>query len=175
MKKKIKQGKDIDAKVAMEGIKAIEVAKELLIKRFVDAKDQKYSCRYGFEIKLRSSGGRPPIEISLDHLDRQNIADLMRSGDLADEPLFLYELAHLPFVKPYRVHIASEGLDTYIVDRLYIELDEYFNVFDRGQWAGYNLRSFFKANELEQMYCETEPYYTQLRESSKTERGHRAK
>ncbi len=169
MRKKIRQDEKRDTIEDKRMIKRVLEQKDCLINRFINAQDQTYRCRYGFEIRLLTSSGNPHIGISLDHLDRQTIIDLTKSGELTNELLLLYELAHLPFAEGYRMHLVDADFDTYIVDRVRIDLDKAFNVLNKDQWVERSLLAFLKANALENMYWETEPFYAKLAESKKKE------
>lgn len=61
------------------------------------------------------------------------------------------------------MHLLDKGIDVYIVDRVLIEFDKAFNVYDINKWAEHDSQAFWKANDLDQMYWETEPFYNQLR------------
>ena len=152
-----------DNEEAKKKIRQIDDEKGRLIARFVNSKGQKFSCRYGFEIRLNLDGDRPAIGISLDHLEKQKIIGLTKSGELTNELLFLYELAHLPFSLAYRMHLLDKGIDVYIVDRVLIEFGKAFNIYDKDEWAKHDSQAFWKANDLDQMYWETEPFYSKLK------------
>ena len=69
------------------------------------------------------------------------------------------------------MHLVDVDLDVYIVDRISIDLSEAFNVFDKKKWDARKSKALLKANDLINMYLETEPFYAQLLESIKQRQG----
>ena len=167
MAKRIRRNKEGDIEDATRIINAAERGREQLIKRFIGSRGWAYQCSHGFDIRLEFYDGRPQLGISLDQLDKKTIIKLVKASQLSNELLFLFELAHLPFARAYRMHLVDVDLDVYIVDRISIDLSEAFNVFDKKKWNARKFKALLKANELINMYLETEPFYAQLLESIK--------
>jgi len=80
-----------------------------------------YECQTGLTFGFQSQQDKCYIEISLTHLTKDEIVELLKQGQLHDELLTLNELAHLPFVEYGLMNI--DGLDFDIVDYVRIRLD----------------------------------------------------
>jgi hypothetical protein len=95
---------------------------------------ERFDCRQGLTLVMGGKGDHPYLAVSLDHLTKIQIQDLLKAGKLTDELLFLYELAHLPFADAYQMHLHDPNV--YIIDRVAISLAGFFNVYDKKKWRG---------------------------------------
>ena len=92
-----------------------------------------YKCRMGLTFRFYSHQNNCYIEISLAHLTKDEIVNLLEKGKLHDELLTLYELAHLPFAEYGLMNI--EDLDFDIIDYVKIRLDIAINPKDHSQYG----------------------------------------
>jgi hypothetical protein len=92
-----------------------------------------YKCCTGLTFGFHSHQNNCYIEISLAHLTKEEIIELIKKGQLQDELLTLYELAHLPFAEYGLMNI--DGLDFDIIDYVKIRLDIAINPKDHSQYG----------------------------------------
>ena len=150
------------AEVARRFLRADDEMKRLFINDF---SGQQFICQFGLKIDLVVEDGHHLIRISLNHISKKEIVNLVNAGKLVDELLFLYTLGHLPFAKEYLLNLGDQE-DTDIVDSVTIDLDKSFNVFDEKQWAEHGDAVVKRAYSLYSVY-ESEAFYARLRESRK--------
>ncbi len=92
-----------------------------------------YKCSMGLTFGFHSVQNKCYIEICLAHLTKEEIIKLLKKGQLHDELLTLYELAHLPFAEYGLMNI--DGLDFDIIDYVKIRLDIAINPKDLHQYV----------------------------------------
>ncbi len=92
-----------------------------------------YKCRTGLTFGFHFHQNNCYIEISLAHLTKEEIVNLLQKGKLNDELLTLYELAHLPYAEYGLMNI--DGLDFDIIDYVKIRLDMAINPKDHSQYG----------------------------------------
>jgi hypothetical protein len=92
-----------------------------------------YKCLSGFTFGFRFDQKKCYFEISLAHLTKDEIIELLKKGKLHHELLTLFELAHLPFAEYCTMNI--DGLDFDIIDYVKIRLDLALNPKDDKQYS----------------------------------------
>lgn len=155
-----KTEKTVIAEVARRFLRADDEMKRLFIN---DPSGQQFTCRFGLKIDFIVEDGHHLIRVSLDHLSKKEIVNLVNAGKLVDELLLLYTLGHLPFANEYLMNLGDQE-DTDFVDSVTIDLDKCFNVFDEKQWAEHGDAVVKRAYSLYSTY-ESEAFYARLKES----------
>ncbi len=119
-----------------------------------------YKCRHGFTFDFHSNTNECSIEISLAHLTKPEIIDLLSKGKLNDELLVLYELAHLPFAEHTLMRVG--GLECDIVDYVKIRLDKAFSPLDKNQYLKHWRPMYLKSQSWADISFSTEEYAEKL-------------
>jgi hypothetical protein len=92
-----------------------------------------YKCLTGLTFGFHFQHNKCYIEISLAHLTKEKIVRLLNKGELNNELLTLFELAHLPFTEYCTMNI--DGLSFDIIDYVKIRLDLALNPKDDKQYG----------------------------------------
>jgi hypothetical protein len=92
-----------------------------------------YKCLSGLTFGFHFHQNKCYIEISLAHLTKEKIIELLKKGKLNHELLTLFELAHLPFAEYCTMNIDGLGFD--IIDYVKIRLDLALNPKDDKQYG----------------------------------------
>lgn len=123
---------------------------------------ERFECRQGLTLAIGGKGDRPYLAFSLDHLTKIQIQDLLKAGKLTDELLFLYEIAHLPFADAYQMPLHDPKV--FIIDRVAVYFDGFFNVFDKKKWRGKKPMLLEKAKAWRDL-ADSEAFYLKLDEA----------
>jgi len=89
-------------------------------------KDKPTIGKYGLSVSFYFEGGEWKIALGLNNLGKRRVIELIKNGELKEEILTLYKLAHLPFAEYLTMNLDEVG-NYDIIDTVIIHLSEVFD------------------------------------------------
>lgn len=125
-----------------------------------------YICRIGLTFDFHTDDRECYLEVSLTHLTKPQILQLLDQGKLIEEIRVLYELARLPFTEHHIMNVNGTGIN--IVDYVKINFDKAFNPLENDQYLKHWDNLYQKAFTWRDLEYNEEEFTEKLHKLSKT-------